>query len=410
MRRNDFVLKVMSAVLFLAIAAYIGLYIFDKANKSLVTAAAVRYTEEDSCSADGYIVRSETILPGGGGTITLLAREGEKLASGQAVAVHYEGESALERASEIYALQLEIKEAEEAVDLTDEQRRADAEACVFTLSEAVQRQEFSSLEDLALGIEKTIFTSSVKKTTDAELAVLRDRLAGLLRENDGTSTVYSPISGIFSYAVDGSEHLGPEKLTDLTPASLEALFAFPQNTGTDVLGKLITGITWYYAAVMDKSDADKLQGIVDGANDGRLSGGPVATLKFAKEYNAKLDMRIVSIGAEENGKCVVVFSAKRGISDMTALRRLTAQVEFGSTTGLLIPKEAVYHETAETGNKTYIFLLTGLQAEKVYIDILSEIGENYIVKDGTENGTVLREGSSVIIKANDLYDGKVVGR
>jgi hypothetical protein len=161
---------------------------------------------------------------------------------------------------------------------------------------------------------------------------------------------------------------------------------------------------------MDKSDADKLQAILDSADAGLLSGEPAAALKFIKTYNAEMDMKIESIGPEENGKCVVVFSAKRGISDMTTLRQLTAQVEFSATTGLLIPKEAVYRETVKNEEKTYVFLLTGLQAEKVYIDILSETGESYIVKDGTENGTVLREGSVIIVEAKDLYHGKVVGR
>ena len=410
MRRNDFVIKLMSVVLFLAIAAYIGLYIFDKANKSFVTASVVRYTAEDSGSADGYIIRSETILAGGGSTVTLIAREGEKLASGQAVAVHYKGESALERASEIHALQLEITEAEENAAITDEQRKTNAEEGVFALSDAVQHKDFSSIQDLTLGIEKTIFTSSSEPITSADLAVLRDRLAHLLDENNGTSTIYSPQSGVFSSVVDGCEAIGPDKLYDLAPSSLESLFKATGSLDAGILGKLIVGIKWYYAAVMDRSDADKLQLIMDRANDGQLSGGPVATLKFTKTYNARLDMKIESIGLEEGGKCVVVFSAKRGISDMTDLRRLTAQVEFSSTTGLLIPKEAVFHETVESEDKTYIFLLTGLQAEKVYVDILSETGDNYIVTDGTENGTVIREGSVVIVKAEDLYHGKVVGR
>ena len=74
MRRNDFVLKLMSIILFLAIASYIGLYIYDKANKTMETETLVRYTEEDSGIADGYIIRSETILTGGVSTVTLLAR------------------------------------------------------------------------------------------------------------------------------------------------------------------------------------------------------------------------------------------------------------------------------------------------------------------------------------------------
>jgi hypothetical protein len=36
-------------------------------------------------------------------------------------------------------------------------------------------------------------------------------------------------------------------------------------------------------------------------------------------------------------------------------------------------------------------------------------GDSYLVRDGAESGTPLRAGSTIIVKANDLYDGKVVG-
>jgi hypothetical protein len=410
MLRSDFVIKLMSVVLFIAVAAYIGLYIFDKANKPLETTAAVRYTVEDSGSVEGYIIRNETVLTGGGSTVTLLAGEGEKLASGQAVAVYYEGETALERASEIRTLQLEIKEAETDAALSGEQLETDAEEGVFALSDAVQHKDLSHLEDLTFSIKKAIFTSSIKKPSEADLAAMKDRLSSLLSQSTDNTTVYAPVSGVFSSVVDGLESIGPEKLKGMTPSSLQTLYSTAQSTGEPALGKMITGITWYYAAIMDKSDADRLQAIIDKAEAGELIAGPVAVVQFTKTYNAKLNMKIESVGTEEDGKCVVIFSAKRGISDMTALRSLTAQVEFSSLTGLLVPKEAVYHGSHVTRDKTHIFLLTGLQAEKVYIDILIDNGDSYIVKDGMENKTVLREGSQIILKAEDLYDGKVVGR
>lgn len=398
MLRSDFVMKLMSVVLFVAIAAYIGLYIFNTADKHLETAMAVRYTVEDSGSAEGYIVRSESVLEGDGNAVTLMAEEGEKLASGQAVAVHYEGETALERASKIRALQLEIKEAEADAAVSSDQTAVNADASILALSNAVQHKDFSNLEDLTLGIKKTVFTKSTDTISEAELTVLKNELAGLLAENSDTMTVYSPMSSVFSSVVDGYEAIGPDKLKDLTPVSFGALFMPAQSVGGAALGKLITGITWYYAAIMDASSAHKL--------DGKMT----ADLQFTKSYNARLEMKIESIGAEEDGKCVVVFSAKRGMSDMTALRKLTSEIEFNSFTGLSIPKSAVYREKDEGTDKTYIYLLTGLQAEKVYVDIISENGDSYIVKDGTENATVLREGSEIIVKAKDLYDKKVVGR
>jgi hypothetical protein len=60
----------------------------------------------------GYAVRDETVLKGGGSTVTLMISEGEKVASGETLAVSYQGTDALARASEIRALQLRISAAE----------------------------------------------------------------------------------------------------------------------------------------------------------------------------------------------------------------------------------------------------------------------------------------------------------
>ena len=62
-----------------------------------------------------------------------------------------------------------------------------------------------------------------------------------------------------------------------------------------------------------------------------------------------------------------------------------------------------------TAGNIYIFL-TGLQAEKVYVEILCAEGDSYIARDGSENGTVLRAGAEIITQCDDLYDGKVVER
>ncbi len=394
MQRSDFVMKVMSAVLFLAIAAYIGLYIYNTANKKLVTTPAVRYTEMDAGHAEGYIIRSETLLEGAAGAMTLLAGEGEKVAAGQAIAIYYDGETAMERASEIRALQIEIAEAESKLNSPATPKVLDTNDSILALSNAVRHRDFSDLPDLEYSIRYRVLADTSEELTEGDVAVLKGRLAQLLKENPGTKTVYTPMSGVFSTVVDGFENCGPEILSDLTPSKLASYFQNGQPSA-GALGKLIPDITWYFAAVMDVDDAAK------------LAGSSSATLQFTKTYNKKMSMKVESIGAEENGKCVVVFSSRRAMSDITALRTLTAQVEFNALSGLLVPKEAVY---TEPGGKTYIYLLTVLQAEKVYVEILSQTGDNYIVRDGAENGTALREGKEIIVKGEDLYDGKVVER
>lgn len=406
MRRSDFVMKLMSVVLLVAIAVYIGLYIYNTAENPLKTTVAAKFTAQESGGADGYVVRDESVLTGGGSAVTLLVSEGDKVASGEALAVTYEGESALKRASEIRALQLQISTAEADAAASSEAKSLSAGETVVALSSAVQHGNFENLPKLTYNIKNLIFTNTGKAQT-TDLNALKDKLNGLLAQNTDTQTISAPKSGVFSAVVDGYESTGPDAIKNLTPSSLQALFPPEPKPGGDVLGKLITGITWYYAATMDKTDAEKLQAIVNKAAADKNPSEAYATVQFTKTYNAKLALKIESIGNAENGNCVVVFSSKTNVSDITALRRLTAQVLFNSYTGLLVPKEAVYQEN---GGKSYIYLLKGLQAEKVAVTILCKNGDSYVVQDGAENGTVLREGSEIIVKAKDLYDGKVVER
>ncbi len=393
MLRSDFVMKLMSVVLFVAVAAYIGLYLYHSATNTFKTELVVRYTLEESGQAEGYIIRNETVLTGENGTFTLMADEGVKVGAGQAVAVYYEGDSALERASEICALQMQIKEARAAQAIASSTlAAADIEDCVLALSEAIQHKNFSELTDLTYSVKNYIFTNSAAKITEDELALLELRLNNLLSESNNSQTVYAPMSGIFTSVVDGYEGVTPDALSDLTPAALQAAFV-PQQISTNAFGKLVTGITWYYAAVLDSDDAQKLQ------------DKKTATLQFTKTYYDELEMTIESIGEAVDGKCVVVFSAKRNLADTAALRMLTSEVKFTSYSGLYIPEQAIYSDDPDG---SYIYLLTGLQAEKVYVEILCPAQDGYIVRDGAENGTVLREGSDIIVEGEDLYDGKVV--
>ena len=395
MKRSDFVMKLMSVILFVAVAAYVGLYFYQKAHNPLKTEAAARYTLEETGETEGYIVRSETVLDDEDGIVALMAEEGEKLGAGQAVAVCYEGESALERASEICALQLQIEEAKSAQATSSRQSSEDTEDCILALADAVEHKNYDNLQDLSYSVKTYVFTSSDQALSDEEIELLELRLNNLLGENTDTRTVYTPQSGVFTSAVDGYEGVSPDNLEDLTPSGLRALFVSVNNED-EAIGKLISGITWYYAALMDSEDAQKLE------------GQSTATIQFTETYFDKLEMTIESIGEEEDGYCVVVFSVQRSLSDTAALRTLTAEVEFASYSGLYVPEEAVYTDDGAEPEEPYIYLLTGLQAEKVTVEILCQVSGGYIVRDGAENGTVLREGSEIIVEGEALYDGKVV--
>lgn len=389
MKRSNFYIKLVTAVLFLAVAGYISVYVYNATQNTYVTAAAFSYAIEETISSHGYIVRSEMVLADLTEATLPIVSEGEKVASGQAVAVEYTSRDALGAASEIHELKLRIAQ----IEATGGEDASDAASrdTVLELSKIVHRGDLEKLDEISLRIESYIFTG--RRASQVELPELQSRLAALESVNAGMRTVSTPVSGVFSHAVDGFENVGPEKLPDIRPSGLAELFAEPAGA-LRASGKIITGFKWYYAALVDAADALKLE------------PGRTIMLQFSGAYRAQSEMLIESIGRREDGQCVVLFSSERGIHEITRLRGIHAEVVIREVSGIRVPKEAMH---LDDDGATYIYLQTGVRAERVNVEILNEFGDGYLVRDGAESGTALRSGATVIVKANNLFDGKVVG-
>lgn len=384
MKRSDLYIRLTTGVLFLAVASYIGLYIFTAVVNPYETTPAISYSVEETFTAQGFIVRTETVLTEIGGAVLPVVSEGEKVASGQAVAVEYTSREAIETASEIRALRLRISQLTASGSSVEAARLGS----VLELSHAVRCGDLSRLDELSLNIETYIFATP---GSEPELSALQARLEVLEQRNTGTRTVSAPVSGVFSQVTDGFEHIGPPALADITPAKLDELFKAP--SGVAAGGKLVTEFRWFYAAVMSAEDAV------------RLSSGQRFIVQFSGAYYAATEMIIENIGKMEDDLCVVLFSSDRSVHEIAPLRQLRAEIVYNVVTGIRVPKEAIHLDDNAT---TFVYLQTGVRAERVNVEILMESGDVYIVRDGAETGSPLRSGSTIIVKANNLFDGKVV--
>jgi len=381
MKRSDFFIRLTTGLLFLAVACYIGVYLYNALVNTYVTTRAINYSIEETLSAQGYIVRTETVLSDDGVAVLPIVGEGEKVAAGQAIAVEFMNLDALEIASEIRALRLKIAQLETA-RVNNDAASFDA---VLELSAAVSNNDLRRLDELSLNIETSVFS------VETDISVLQNRLDELEGRSVGTRTIYAQMSGTFSHVVDGFEHISPDMLRGMSPTDLSAHFRSPY--GTYGSGKLITEFKWYYAAIMDYEDASQ------------LSSGQMKSVQFFGAYNAEVEMLVESIGRREDDLCVVLFSSDRGIHDVAPLRALRSDVVFGIVSGIRVPREAIH---LDDDNNTFIYLQTSGYAEKVDVEILIETGDSYLVRDGAETGSPLRVDSIIIVKANNLYHGKVV--
>ena len=390
MKRTDRFIKLTTVVLFIAVVVYIGISLYNAFMSTFETTPAISYSVEETFPADGFIVRTERVLSEFTGSAVLpVVREGERVANGQPVAVEYMTAQALNVASEIRSLRLRISQLETAgSSRTIEASRLES---VKELSKAMQDSDFSRLDEMQLNIETLIFESDALSAEGLE--AMRTRLSALEGASAGVRTFLAPESGTFSQVVDGFEHVAPGDLSDILPHELEELFERPSRT-TGV-GKLVTNFRWNFASIMSAEDASGIR------------EGSTVSMQFTGAFHTAKNMRVESIGrADADGRRVVIFSSDRSIHEIAQLRQLSAEIVYDTITGLRVPKEAIHLDDSGT---LHVFIQTGIRAERVNVEILREYGDVYLVRDGLETGSPLRPGSTIIVRANNLYHGKVVG-
>ncbi len=390
MRRSDLLIKFVVFIAFIAIVCYIGYSFYDSQVNPLRTVLAVDFTLDSGSETQGWIVREEQPIDGGG-SVKVVARDGTKMANGETVAIRYYGAQARERVAEMDALELRIKQAEN--QLSSGVEPSGKLEYVMELAAVSAGGDYAGAGPALLGIDSYIFGSTgdmSKQELQAEIERLKGELSALeLRSSGDTTAVGAPVSGLFSSTVDGFEGVGPDDLRGLTPSEYKELFA---AAGDDSgVGKMVTGLTWYYVTVMKADDTV-------GLNEGGM-----VKLKFSRTWSKTLDMKLEELGENIGGERVVVFSSSSYLQELTEQRSMEAKVLRESVTGIRVPKEAVHLD--EEG-KTYVYILEGLQASVAYTDIVAQDGDYYLLSDNIDQG--LREGAQIITRARGLYDGKVV--
>lgn len=139
-------------------------------------------------------------------------------------------------------------------------------------------------------------------------------------------------------------------LENLTPDGVDALERTTPATPANAIGKLVTAKKWYFASVMNKADADRLN----------LNGS--ATLDFPQHYTGTVSATVMSKSEpDDSGKVAVVFACNAALSDTLAMRKTTADVVYSEHTGLRVPLKAVH---MDDDGQAFVYVVTAAQLEK----------------------------------------------
>lgn len=418
MKQGTHILRAIMLILFIGVLAYFGVYIWNSLTAETATATLYAYTAEDRLESQGYFFREEILLSENSRLAEVLCAEGEKVGKGDPVVRIYDN-------AQGYEIQRELDEATAELDSLNYilSRTGDNAGTMeldkqivdsFTaLRGKVTAGDLEELSDQADELRSLIFrrdyTYNGSDILTAQIAAAQARVNELSAQaNAAYEIITAPASGLYSSQVDGYEGvLTVDALEGLTPGGLTRLAGQRGSVATGGLGKIVTNSGWYFACNLSASAV------------GQIHTGDMVKLRFG-DSNRDYSARIIRISDEENGMVTVTFFAREYAALLTGLRNQSVEIITGSATGFRVPKRAVRVD----GNGTLgIYRVSGTQAEWVKIDILWEEEDFYLVKQAPktdaegkeleltdfEKATSLRSGDTVIIKGEEIYDGKVVG-
>ena len=403
--------RILMLLVALGVAAYFGYQALRYLDNPLTTTMAYAYTVDKVVDVSGYVVRSERILEDNTSGLLRLARaEGERVGVGGTVAAVYADQASLDRQDQIDALESRIEQLEYA------QGASLSYEAAAKLDSQIAQNLLELRAALACGRLDTVTSHGgelralvmKRDGLDGQLESLRQELSDLRRQSAGSvRPVTAPASGLYSAVVDGYETvLTPEVIQELTPSQLSALQ--PDSTAVSRVGKLILGDNWYYAASLRTGEIREIQEAGD------------ISIRFSKDVDRDLDVVIQSVGWEENGRSVVVFQGKYDLSQLTLLRQQSAEIILSTMSGIRVPQEALrivsQTVTGEDGKETEtqitgVYCVVGVKAVFKPAEVLYN-GDGFVLlrPASTIKSRILRSGEEVILTANNLYDGKVVGQ
>ena len=391
MRSSDRMIRIISLLALTAILLYIGFSLLDGIFNPLKTTPAEIRTLENSVSVSGYIVRDEIVIAGNGNYM-IIAEDESKISANGVVGVQFDSPQSLERASRIEEIKAEISQYENnlAGSRTEKTMAIDS---ILSLSKALASSKADDVSSAVTGLETHVFGErATGQDLSAGVAALREELARLESESQQDAAyLRSSHSGIFVSGADGCENIKYEDIRQIKPGELASLFE-GKTAGPDAIGKVVSGLDWFYVATIPSDMKDNFE------------IGKSYDLKLDAAISDKVPMKLIYISGDENGKMAVIFTTNKFLSQTATQRKLNGEISLSSISGLAVPKSAVRNEE-ETG-QPYVFVLGGLRAMREDIKIIGEDGDYYLVEVGEDSH--LRRGVDIILKARDLYDGKVV--
>lgn len=418
--------RILVAALTILAVVYVT-YLLISANFDMYpTENAVQATVTASISADGFIIREETVIPNNSsGILSYTVSNGAAVEADSAIAKIYSNEAEAVASSRADALEAKIKLLKES-----QESSLTGAVSVDIINNNIKSNLIDYLYDINQGNVNTARTDADKLLTSinqrqlltGKIGNFNEQIAALtaqaneLRSSSGSGngSVTTPKAGYFTEFCDGYENAYPyDKIDTMTLDDFHNITA--GSVAKNTAGKVVSNVNWYVACEITDDEAAALS-IYDGS----------VTVLFAESSTEPIPATLRRIQRTADGNALAVLQCDYMSNALLEARYEPVEIGMGTFSGLRISKRAIHDDyvtktTYDDNDKAHkekkkvqgVYVLYGSEVQFKQISILYST-KDYVICDPSPqegtlfNGETVSMYDKVIVKGDDLYDGKVI--
>ncbi len=404
---NSVVKRVLLVSVALLLLVYIGFQGYMVLSSPMQTETIERATTYQTLQATGVVFRDETVLTEtSAGYLFYTVENGGRVAKNGTIADVYKAESDALAQQELNRLDAEIQSLT-TINAQGTTNRAGLAAINrqidntwLAITAAAQSTSFSTLDDLHARLltllNKKQITIGRVENFDAQLAQLNTKRAQLAKSfQPSTGKVTSPVAGYFISTLDGYEAFCTTKnVTEMSVAEVQKAVAYRPNAIPSGIGKVVGNYEWYLACEITMEQAADLK------------VGAQMEVEIPLVQSEVIPMTIAAVNKDGNGKAALILQCTRMGEALSALRREQIYIRLQRYDGIRIPDKAIYfNDRQEPG----VYVQDGNVLAFRRIQVLHHDTVNhYAVCEMTDDKQYAQLYDKLVVKGEDLYDGKPV--
>ncbi len=231
---------------------------------------------------------------------------------------------------------------------------------------------------------------------DEQIAALRAQREALAQSfHAATSSVSAPEAGYFINTLDGYESVcTTEGVAELTVADVKKTLEYQPTSSGNGIGKVVADYEWYLACVLP----------MDKAADLKLGSTLEVLMPFVS--SDAIPMTVETVNKDSSGEAVLVLRCTRMDQALSTVRIEDVEIRLQQFDGIRVPDSAMYfNENQEPG--VYVQAGNVLRFRRIRV-LYHDTNDKFVVCEITEETGYMQLYDRIVLKGENLYDGKPV--